>query len=429
MIFYYKTKNTFQLRLLLVPVFVAQFMLWLPGNSNGQPATDTLAVVKVDPNSIPYETDRTVGQHILAFPSYLFHWSTWPVRAGFKYVELEFPELFFPEIPNSGILPFFELGSKETDIAYGLIAFNNRFFSDQNTIRFIGLFGSESYNSFELNFTNSKFLNGEIDVNTNYSNDPIQSLYGGNKSDLDSKKIYAIENLGGSIDYEYTVSPKITFSLGSSYKRLIIDQGDLDDDDERPISEAMEGTTSLLSVGGSVSFDFTQGKPRIYQGPRFIVNMDWGQSLNNTDVNFLRYSVEYNQFLPVPVLPKTRRLAFKSQFKKMKSLTSGGIPFFEQPTLGSNQDLRGFAGNRFRGDGSLLLTLEYRYPIWDFADIVLFVDKGQVFDDYSDIRISDFHTDYGFGFHLISGGGFSFRAEFAFSKETSRAILSVTPNI
>ena len=413
----------------LVLLLVGWLIFCLPSISQSQHTTDTVTTTQTDPNTIPYETERTVGQHILAAPSYLFHWATWPVGYGFKFIEREFPELFFPKVPNSGIVPFFELGSKEAKVAYGIIAFNNNFLNDHNAIRFTGLFGSESYNSFELNFSNSEFLSGELELNAHYSNNPNQSLYGDNASLKDDRRIYAIENFGGQFAYDHSVSSIFNFGLKGSYKLLDINQGDLDDSPGGLFPSNLQGTSSLLIFGSSATFNFTRGMPRIYDGSRIKFGVDWGQSLNHSEYHFLRYTTEYNHFIPVPFLPETRRLAFKAHLRKTEPLAGGAVPFFEQPALGSNQDLRGYTGNRFRDDGSLLLTLEYRYPMWDFADVVLFVDEGQVFDSYSDIHINDFHADYGFGFHLITGRGFAFRTEFAFSKETSRVILSVTPNI
>jgi outer membrane protein assembly factor BamA len=142
----------------------------------------------------------------------------------------------------------------------------------------------------------------------------------------------------------------------------------------------------------------------------------------------LKYNFEWQQFLPIPFLPNSRRFAFKTSLEKAAPLGNKEIPFFDYPSLGSSHDLRGFSTDRFRDDGSLLLTLEYRYPMWNFADVVFFVDEGQVFDEYSDISIKDFYTSYGFGFHLISTKGFAFRSEFAFSKESSRLILTINPN-
>ena len=130
----------------------------------------------------------------------------------------------------------------------------------------------------------------------------------------------------------------------------------------------------------------------------------------------------------VVILPETRRLAIKSRLQKVEPIAGKSIPFFDYPSLGSSYDLRGYPSDRYRDDGSLMITMEYRYPIWNFADIVLFVDEGQVFNQFSDIKFNKFHTGYGFGFHIISTKGFAFRTEFAFSEDYTRLILSINPN-
>jgi outer membrane protein assembly factor BamA len=150
--------------------------------------------------------------------------------------------------------------------------------------------------------------------------------------------------------------------------------------------------------------------------------------LTDDRFEYLRYDLEWHQFLPLPLLPDTRRLAIKTRLQKAEALSGKEVPFFDYPKLGSAIDLRGFRTDRFRDDGSLLVTVEYRYPLWDFADMVLFLDEGQVFSRFEDIALDKFKTGFGFGFHLISTSGFAFRSEFAFSRESSRVILSINPN-
>ncbi|NIR65153.1 MAG: BamA/TamA family outer membrane protein, partial [candidate division Zixibacteria bacterium] len=113
---------------------------------------------------------------------------------------------------------------------------------------------------------------------------------------------------------------------------------------------------------------------------------------------------------------------------KQENMASRPIPFYELNSLGGTHNLRGFPSNRFRAQGTLQLTAEYRYPIWDFLDMVIFMDQGQPFNKYSDLSFGDFRSSYGFGFHLLSDNGLAFRSEFAFSNEGGRFIISITPN-
>ncbi|MGZ3441031.1 MAG: BamA/TamA family outer membrane protein, partial [Polyangia bacterium] len=52
------------------------------------------------------------------------------------------------------------------------------------------------------------------------------------------------------------------------------------------------------------------------------------------------------------------------------------VPFSELATLGGPDSLRGFRAGRFRDYSTLLFSAEYRWPIWMWADGILFVDYG-----------------------------------------------------
>lgn len=73
------------------------------------------------------------------------------------------------------------------------------------------------------------------------------------------------------------------------------------------------------------------------------------------------------------------------------------------------------------------MTAEYRWPVWDNLDAVLFAETGQVFARYAQLGLGRFHTGYGGGFHLVTGGKLNVRFELAGSPEGMRTILTVRP--
>lgn len=383
------------------------------------------------PNSTPYTSDRTVGQHLLAFPSYLLHWTTRPIGWGVKWAERKLPQLFQGERGYYGIYPLFELGGNTT-AAYGLLFYHNKFSKFNHNLRLEALFGSEDYNDFDFEYTIPNFLSADakLQFDASYSNDPIESLYGGNSANLADEQLYATEIISSRFEYWQPLSKHTNLSIEGGYQNTKINPTEQDEDDEfiPSVPQSLQKTTSLASLATTVRFDFVEGTPRTFSGSRYIANLGWHHSLTNDQHHYLNYRLQWHQFIPLGFLPNSRRLAFKSSVQKTEPLGDRQVPFYNYPSLGSSRDLRGFPSDRFRDDGSLLLTLEYRYPMWDFADVVFFIDEGQVFSRYSDIAINDFHSSYGFGFHLISTKGFAFRSEFAFSKESSRVILSITPN-
>jgi len=394
--------------------------------------TDSVTISNSDsnPNITPYTSNRTAFGHILAFPSYLFEWSTKPLEWGLKITEKKLPQLLQGERGDYGVFPLFELGG-DIGFSYGLLLFHNRPFYQNHSARIEALFGSSDYNDFDFEYEIDRFLTdrGQLDIDATYSNRPDRVFILGNDASLDERSFFDREDIEIAASYRYNLFDKSYLSFNSDYLRRKIIRSDRSLEESTPVfPEQFLTTDALISTGVMLELDQAIGVPRINRGYRLITDLQWSRSVTNDQYHYLNYHAEWNQFIPVPFLPDDRRLAFKGELHKAKALGDKDIPFYEKPSLGSSRDLRGFSFDRFRDTGSLLFTLEYRYPLWDFSDVVLFVDEGQVFNQYSEIGINDFNTSYGFGFHLISSKGFAFRSEFAFSRETSRFILLISPN-
>src|SRR6056297_1186162 len=380
---------------------------------------------------VAYKSGKSIGGHLLSLPSYTFQAVTYPIEYGFKQAETNLlPYLLEGERGNYGVFPLFELGGA-TGFSYGLLLFHNQPFYPNHSVRAEALFGSSDYNDFDFEYEINRFLSdrGRLEIEAAYGNRPDRTFLFGNNALFSDRSFFDREDIEAGIRYGYRMSDRVLMSFNADYlRRKITDSERVPEEGAPSFPSDFLNTNSLFSAGTLFLFDNARGVPRINRGYRFITDLQWSRSLTNTSFHYINYRAEWNQFIPIPFLPDSRRLAFKSVLRKAEALGGKDVPFFEYPSLGSSDDLRGFPLDRFRDSGSLLFTLEYRYPLWSFSDVVLFVDEGQVFNQYSDIGISDFHTSYGFGFHLISSKGFAFRSEFAFSRESSRFILLISPN-
>lgn len=119
------------------------------------------------------------------------------------------------------------------------------------------------------------------------------------------------------------------------------------------------------------------------------------------DVKFYRVAAEVQRFFTL--FWRNRILAVRTRVEKVGRVGDGRIPYVELPTLGGGKQLRGYRRGYFRGKGTLLLNVEYRYPIWDTWNAFLFWDEGQAFDLAGDLDLGDFRSCW--------GGGISFRSE------------------
>ncbi|MEL7832927.1 BamA/TamA family outer membrane protein [Fodinibius sp. Rm-B-1B1-1] len=389
-------------------------------------STTTSKAGDENPNKEPYKTERGIGYHILASPSYLLHWVTRPVGYAIKYAEDEYPHWFEGKRGPYGFLPLIEIGG-EQGFAAGVLLYHDHLFLKDHRARAEILFGSQVYNEFDLQYDMpvKGIPEGILSLEVRYENDPERAYYQNNN---DEDLSYASEF--GSIDVQYNqrLNSWLHAEVNLGYRDRTIKTSTYEDDFDERIPSSLLGNTQLFSVGSNWTFNYKNGQKRTVSGTQYEAGASWTQSTTNANLKFLEYRGEVHHFLPVPILPKTRRVGVKVQLRKQENIGSTDIPFYELASLGGTRDLRGFPSNRFRGHGTVLVTAEYRYPIWDFMDIVVFTDQGQPFIEYSDIALSDFRSSYGFGFHLLSQQGLAFRSEFAFSNEGGRFIISITPN-
>ena len=100
---------------------------------------------------------------------------------------------------------------------------------------------------------------------------------------------------------------------------------------------------------------------------------------------------------------KNRILVLHARVDKVRSVGDGFVPYTELIQLGGNESARGYTRGYFRGQGALQFNVEYRYPIWDYSNVFLFWDEGQIFDHFGDLRWGGFHSSW--------GGGIAFRTE------------------
>jgi hemolysin activation/secretion protein len=101
------------------------------------------------------------------------------------------------------------------------------------------------------------------------------------------------------------------------------------------------------------------------------------------------------------------------------------VPFYLQPTLGSDLELRGFRRYRFYDENSVALTGEYRWEINTAFDMALFVDGGRVFHRPGELSLSALESSVGFGFRVKNRRSVIARLDTGFSREGCQVWLKV----
>jgi hypothetical protein len=112
--------------------------------------------------------------------------------------------------------------------------------------------------------------------------------------------------------------------------------------------------------------------------------------------SFYRLSLVGEEY--VPFFNRKRVIALRAQTDFSFHSADQVVPFYLQPTLGSDTELRGFPRYRFYDENAIALTAEYRWEIGTGFDMALFADGGNVFHDPGDLSLSRLKSSVGFGF-------------------------------
>lgn len=177
----------------------------------------------------------------------------------------------------------------------------------------------------------------------------------------------------------------------------------------------------LVAINHNDKFYFQRNLGYPENGILANFNAKWNQSLdyenpddNNEKLGFLSYQAELATYFTT--WTKFRILALHAKLQKINETDPEKVPFATQFPLSDNENLRGFDRGAFRGIGTLLLSAEYRWPIWDTWSAFLYLDEGQVFNEYSDIGIYDFEYTIGMGIALWTERDFIFRTTVSYSE-------------
>lgn len=411
----------------------------LPGSTRVDTArTDTAQTPASHPNAVPYATKQRAAGQVLALPARLVRLAARPIGAAVTWADQQelstnLENLFWNADRTFGALPEIQLGGT-TPGAVGVVFVDRRLIRASETRLRLRYGGPSTYQA-GLTIERPLFFGLAFSrLHAHYERDGSESLF------LDQVS----ETVGGEADYE-TETAGLRLSAGVNpspggvslfaayrYARADFDGGE--DGPARGVFTALPGADTdahLTTVGASLLIGGPRREavagPRALGGRRLYAEYGFTAGLESGAFRYHRTVVEGQQYVPLPFAGPYRRLALRSRLEKTWPAGVGAVPFYEQPTLGTSELLRGAEQDRFQDEGTLLFTAEYRYPVRKRWDMVLFTDTGQAFGDFDAIRPADFHWGGGLGLHVYSASGLNLRFEVGVSEGNTRSFLETAP--
>ena len=132
-----------------------------------------------------------------------------------------------------------------------------------------------------------------------------------------------------------------------------------------------------------------------HAGKRNSYSFEWAGL--GGDFEFEKITVDYRYYLP---LPKNRVMAFDLA----AGYAWGDMPLSQRFSVGGGDSLRGYKDDQFRGNSMLRGTAEYRFPIRNKVQGVVFYDIGYAWDkrDQSAFDLGLMEYGYGIGLRINS---------------------------
>ncbi len=270
--------------------------------------------------------------------------------------------------------------------------------------------------------SNDRFF---ADFYTKYESSPQMDYYGqgGDSSEAD-RTSYLFEDFAADFRFGFDVLDNL--QLGATLGALAIhtgtgnrggvpSTGEIFAPDDTP---GLGVDTSFSRWGGFIHFDYRDipGGPR--SGGYYAVTARAYEDLDFNQFNFSQLVFEAQQY--IPYFNKNRVFAIRVMAEITSEDEGSTIPFYLQPKLGGNDNLRGFQRYRFYDNQAIIATLEHRWHASSVLDMALFVDAGKVAPNLRDVDFSELEWDAGIGFRFKIQDAYFMRIDFAAGREGFR---------
>ena len=396
-------------------------------------AADTAAATGAE------EPRRPWWREALELPEDVVNVFAWPVKKGVLFAErVQLQEwvldaLYFDEARTKGWFPNFSFGG-EIQSALGVRVFDNDVRGGGEELSVATLFATNDFEEKRVEFRGhlpaftgpATWLTIEAAFQEDNDEDffvrtlPDGSLRFGSATGRDDDTTYELDRFLGRFEAGWRASKRLR--LGARFQPIY---GDVEAGGgaEPPIPREIDGFGGPVVLLGGESFaswDARDSDVRPRRG--WFAGVEggaWagtrGETTTGRNYRYARYRVDVRRHQPT--FRRDRSVVIRAVLDRMETLDGGAVPFWELPTLDEDHALRAFERNRFQDEGAILFNVEYRYPIWDLWDAYLFVDEGQVFRHYSDVRFEGFEWAGGAGILFFSEKSLLMRVQYAVGDE------------
>jgi outer membrane protein assembly factor BamA len=294
-------------------------------------------------------------------------------------------------------------------------------------IRFTGSYTERIERRVAFSYTDPAFSQGRYSLNfgASYFKNATSRFFGlGQATSESGETNYTARE--GRVNWRFGVhvNEVTQISVGQRFRQVSLQRGATDlpfTGDQFPSVDGVQGETLILGHRATFYYDTRNNLVSPTDGMAVTAYAEVNQNLRNGDHPiYSRYELEVKK-----LFPSESKRAILIVRANLQATIGTQVPFFEQSSLGGQNNLRGYGVDRFIDKNLIAWSIEERIHMMrtkiagvtaDF-EIAPFLDTGQVFNSFKDVNFKDYRMTPGIGFRGIVKPNVVGRVDYGYSRE------------
>ncbi len=294
-------------------------------------------------------------------------------------------------------------------------------------IRFIGSFTEQIERRVVFSYADPAFSEGRYSLNfgASFFKNATSRFFGLGQATSESEQTnYTGREARVNWRFGVYANEVTQIAVGQRFRDVRLQRGATDlpfTGDRFSTVDGVQGESLILGHRATFYYDTRNNLISPTDGMAVIAYAEVNQNLRNGDHPiYSRYEFEVKK-----LFPSESKRAILIVRANLQATIGTQVPFFEQSSLGGQNNLRGFGVDRFIDKHLVSLSIEERIHLArakiagasaDF-EIAPFLDTGQVFNDYKDVTFNNYRMTPGIGFRGIVRPNVVGRVDYGYSRE------------
>ena len=302
-----------------------------------------------------------------------------------------------------------------------------RYDTGGRTMQFIASLSEKIERKILFNYTDPAFSNGRYFLNfggTFFKNATSRFFGLGQTTVLDDQTNYTAREIRANWRFGVYANEVTQIAVSQRFRQVSLQEGATDlpfTGNVFPTVPGVQGETIIVGNRATFYYDTRNHLTTPTDGMAVTAYAELNvNARNDNHPLYSRYELDIKK-----IFPSESKRAILVIRADLQATLGDQVPFFEQSSLGGQNNLRGYGVDRFIDKNLIAASIEERIHIarakiagvaadFEFAP---FLDTGQVFNSFKDVSFKDYRMTPGIGFRGIVRPNVVGRIDYGFSKE------------